>query len=53
MQKIGLVTGVIIGGDAVFFFKNTNLLVTMRVRLKQKIGLHNLMNHNQFKKVKV
>ena len=48
--KIGLAMGVTIGGDAHKSGKNTHLLVVMRVRLSQKIGLLDLTNHNRFKK---
>ena len=37
--KIGLAMGVTFGGDAAKSGKNTHLLVLMRVRLPQKIGL--------------
>ena len=43
--------GVTIGVDADKSGKNTHLLVVMRVRLFQKIGLLNLTNGDQFKKV--
>ena len=49
--KIGLNMGVKIGGGAEKVGKNTNLLVIMRTRLSQKIGLHNFTNRNRFKKV--
>ena len=39
-----------IGGDAGKIGKNTHLVVIMRVRLSQKIGLHNLKNRTRFKK---
>ena len=42
--------GVIIGGDSAKSGKNTHLLVVMRVRLSQKIGLLDLMNWTRFKK---
>ena len=41
--KIGLSIELIIGGDAVIG-KNTHLLVLMRVRLSQKIGMIDLKN---------
>ena len=37
-------------GDAAKSGNNTNLLLIMRVRLLQKIGLLDLMNRNRFKK---
>ena len=43
--------GVTIGGDAAKSGKVTNLLVIMRMRLSQKIGLLNLMDWTRFKKV--
>ena len=43
--------GVTIGCNAEKIGKNTYLLVIMRVRLSQKIGLLDLTNQNQFKKV--
>ena len=43
--------GVTIGGDAAKSGKNTRLLVTMCVRLSQKLNLHNLTNQTRFKKV--
>ena len=49
--KIGLAMGVKIGGDATKSGKNTNLLVIKCVRLYQKIGLLDLANWTQFKKV--
>ena len=42
--------GVKIGGDAGKIGKNTHLLVMLRVRLSQKIGLLDLTNHIRFKK---
>ena len=42
--KIELAMGFTIGFDAEKIGNNTHLLVIMRVRLLQKIGLHNLMN---------
>ena len=42
--------GVIIGGDAEKIGKNTHLLVVMRLRLSQKIGLLDLTNQTQLKK---
>ena len=48
--KIGVATGVTIGGDAAKNGKNTNELVIMRERLSQKIGLLDLTNRTQFKK---
>ena len=42
--------GVTIGGDAAKSGKNTHLLVIMRVRLLQKIGLLDLTNRTRFKK---
>ena len=42
--------GLKIWGDADKSGKNTNLLVVMRVRLSQKIGLLDLMNQTRFKK---
>ena len=41
---------VTIGGDAAKSGKNTHLLVVMRVRLSQKIGLLDLTNRTRFKK---
>ena len=52
IAKIGLAMGVAIGGAAAKSGKNTHLLVIMRVRLSQKIGLHNLTNQTRFKKGK-
>ena len=49
-SKIGIVMGVVIGGAADFFFHNTILFVIMRMKLYNKIGVHNLMNWNQIKK---
>ena len=43
--------GVTIGCDAAKIGNNAHLLVIICVRLLQKIGLINLMNHTQFKKV--
>ena len=43
--------GVTIGGDASKIGKNTHLLVIIFVRLLQKIGMIDLANHTQFKKV--
>ena len=48
--KFGLAMGVTIGGDAVKSGKNTDLVVIMRGRLSQKIGLLDLTNRIQFKK---
>ena len=52
-EKNGLARGVKIDGDATKSCKNTHLLVIMCVRLSKKIGLHNLTNQTQFKKVNV
>ena len=41
--------GLTIRSDAAKNGKNTNLLVVMRVRLSQKIGLINLSNLTRFK----
>ena len=49
--KNGLATGVTIGGDSAKIDKNTHLLVIMRVRLLQKIGLLDLTNRTRFKNV--
>ena len=49
-KKIGPEMGVTIGGDAAKSGNNTHLLVVMRVRLSQKIGLINLTNCTRFKK---
>ena len=43
--------GVKIGGDAAKIGKNTHLLVVMRVRQYQKIGLLDLKNRTRFKKL--
>ena len=43
--------GVTIGCDAAKSGKNTHLLVVIRMRIFQKIGLLDLTNHNRFKKV--
>ena len=43
--------GVKIWGDAAKIGKNTNLLVIMCVRLSHKIGLLDLTNRTQFKKL--
>ena len=48
--KNGLATGVTIGGDAAKSGKDTHLLVVMRVRLSQNIGLLDLTNRTRFKK---
>ena len=48
--KIGIAMGATIGDADAKRGKNTHLLVIMRVRISQKIGLHNLMNQTQFKK---
>ena len=48
--KNGLAMGVRIGGGAAKSGKNTNLLVVMRVRLSQNIGLLDLTNWTRFKK---
>ena len=48
--KNGPAMGVMIGSDAAKSGKNTNLLLIMRVRLSQRIGLHNLTNRTRFKK---
>ena len=48
--KIGLEMGVTIGGDYAKSSNNTNFLVIIRVRLLQKIGLHDLTNRTRFKK---
>ena len=48
--KIGLEMGVKIGGFAAKSGNNNNLLVVMRVRLSQNIGLPDLTNRTQFKK---
>ena len=50
--KIGLAMGMKIGGDTTKIGNNTHLLVTMRVRLSQKIGLLDLTNWTRFKKRK-
>ena len=50
IYKIVLAMGVTIGGDAAKSGKNTHLLVIMRVRLSQKIGLLDLTNRTRFKK---
>ena len=42
--------GVKIGHDAAKSGKNTHLLVIICVRISQKIGLLDLINHNGFKK---
>ena len=42
--------GVIIGGDYAKSGKNSHLLVIMRVKLSQKIGLLDLTNRTRFKK---
>ena len=42
--------GVAIGGDAAKSSKNTYLVVIMRVRLSQKIGLLDLTNRTRFNK---
>ena len=42
---------VIIVGDATKIGKNTNLLVVMRVRLSQNIGLLDLTDRTQLKKI--
>ena len=47
--KIGLAMGLTIGGDAAKSGKNTHLLVIMRMRLSQKIGLLDLTNQTRFK----
>ena len=49
--KNGLAIGVTIGYDAAKSGKNTHLLMIMCKRLSQEIGLLDLMNRNQFKKV--
>ena len=43
---------VTIGGDATKSVRNAGLLVIMRVRLLQKIGLLDLTNWTLFKKIK-
>ena len=43
--------GVKIGDDSAKSGKNTHLVVIMRMRLSQKIGLQNLTNQTRFKKV--
>ena len=43
--------GVIIGRDAAKSGKNIHFLVIVRVRISHKIGLPDLTNRNQFKKV--
>ena len=48
-EKIGLVIGVTIGGDAAKSGNNTHLLVMMRVGILKKFGLRNLMRWSQFK----
>ena len=48
-KKNGIVTVVTIGGDATKSGKNTHLLVVMRVRILQKMGLLDLKNRTQFK----
>ena len=50
IYKIGLAIGVAIGGDAAKSDKKTHLLVLMRVRLSQKIGLLDLTRENIYKK---
>ena len=50
--KIGLAMGVTTGSDAAKSGKKTHLLVVMRVRLSQKIGLIDLTNRNRLKKGK-
>ena len=45
--------GVEIGGAAAKIGNKTPLLVIMRMRLLQKIGLQNLKNRTWFKKVNV
>ena len=42
--------GVTVGGDADKSGKNTHLLVVMRVRKLQNVGLLDLTNRDQFKK---
>ena len=44
IYKIGVAMGVKIEGDAAKSGNKTNLLVIMRVRLSQKIGLPDLTN---------
>ena len=48
--KNGLEMGVKIGGDTAKIVKNNCLLVIMRVRLLQEIGMIDLNNQTQFKK---
>ena len=48
----GLEMGVKNWGDAEKSGKNTHLIVIMRVKLSQKIGMHNLTIWTRFKKVK-
>ena len=48
--KTGLAMGVTIGGDTTKSGKNTHLLVIMRMRISQKIGLLDLTNRTRFKK---
>ena len=48
--KVGLEMGVLIGGDTAKNGNNTNLLLIMRVRLLQKIGLLDLTKRIRFKK---
>ena len=50
IYKNVLAMGVTIGGDAAKSGKNTHLLVIMRVRLSQNIGLLDLKNRTPFKK---
>ena len=52
IYKIGISMGVTIGGDAEIFCKNAHLLVIMRMRLLQKIGLIDLTNRTRLKKRK-
>ena len=51
--KNELAMGVTIRGDAEKSGRNTPLIVIMRMRLKQKIGLLDLTNCARFKKVNV
>ena len=49
-KNIVVSMGVNIWGDTAKSGKNTSLLVKMRVRLSQKIGMLNLTNPTQFRK---
>ena len=50
-ENIGLSMGVTIGDDAGKIDKNTHLLMIMCVRQLHIIGLHNLKNWSQLKRV--